>query len=83
MALEVGDHIPETIEELEDAAAGYYKQGVDAGKAALRIAVKEFLNKEILAAKGNERRPDPADPQVRAIRFITERLYAAFEDGTL
>lgn len=83
MALDVGDKLPESFEDLDIIAARVYKQGAEAGKVALRADIKAFLNKEILAAKGRERRPDPHNPQVRAVREITERLYAAFEDGTL
>jgi hypothetical protein len=83
MAIDVGEHLPQDFDELDALASKVYKQGVEAGKTSLRADVKDFLNKEILAAKGKERRPDPDDPKVQAIRSITEKLYAAFEDGTL
>jgi hypothetical protein len=83
MAIDVGDHLPENFDELDALAASIYKQGVEAGKTALRADIKSLLNKEVLAAKGKERRPNPDDPKVQAIRSITEKLYAAFEDGTL
>jgi hypothetical protein len=83
MAVDVGDKLPENFEELDELGTKIYKQGVERGQVKLRAAIREFLNKEVLAAKGRDRRPDPTDPKVRAIREITERLYAAFEDGTL
>jgi hypothetical protein len=83
MAYEVGDEIPETFEELDDIAARVYSQGVDAGKAKLRADIKEFLTKEFFAAKGKNRRADQDDPKIQAINGVMERLYAAFEDGTL
>ena len=83
MAFEVGDKLPENFEELDALAARIYKQGVEAGRASLKADTKAFLNKEILAAKGPHRRADPTSPKVKAVREITERLYAAYEDGTL
>lgn len=83
MAIDRPDKLPETFEELDDLLATAYRLGAEGGKAIQRTNVREFLNREILAAKGNNRRPDPNDPKVQAIREITERLYAAFQDGTL
>lgn len=83
MAIEVGDKLPENFEELDAIASHVYLQGVDAGKVKLRADIKTFLNREILLAKGNDRQPNPDDPRVQAIRLVTEKLYAAFEDGTL
>src|SRR5690349_2473392 len=62
MAIDVGEHLPQDFDELDALASKIYKQGVEAGKISLRADVKDFLNREILAAKGKERRPDPDDP---------------------
>lgn len=83
MALDPGDKLPATFEELDEIAAKVYQQGVEAAKISLRTDIKEFLTREFFAAKGKDRRANPDDPKVQAIRAIMERLYAAFEEGTL
>lgn len=80
MPIEVPDQLPTSFEELDDLLARTHTSGVEQGRNRMRDDVKAFLNAEILAAKGNERRPDPEDPKVQAIRSITERLYRWFEE---
>lgn len=83
MAFDPGEKIPTTFEELDEITARAYLQGGDTGKAKLRADIKEFLTREFFAAKGNERRANLDDPKMLAINGIMERLYTAFEDGSL
>jgi hypothetical protein len=83
MAYDPGESIPETFEELDAIAARCYSQGVDAGKAKLRADIRDFLKKEFRIIRGNERRANQEDPRYLALTSLMEKLYAAFEDGTL
>jgi hypothetical protein len=83
MAYEPPQEMPEDLDKLDEICAIIHQKGVELGKASLRKDIKDFLLKEFFGAKGRERRANENDPKVQAIRAIMERLYAAFEDGTL
>lgn len=83
MGYEVGDQLPKNFEELDDIAARVYAQGVDAGKSKLRGDIRDFLTRELIAVRGNERRADQDDPKYQAITLMMEKLYSSFEEGTL
>lgn len=83
MAFTPPEELPETEEELDDALAVVYKQGIESGKKQLRAAMREYLTKRFLAAKGRDRRANPDDPKIQAMREIMEAIYTKFEDGSL
>lgn len=83
MGYEVGDELPDTFEELDALAARVYSQGVDAGKVKLRADIREFFTKEFRVVRGNERRANQESPEYKALTTLMEKLYGAFEDGTL
>ncbi len=83
MAWTPPERMPETEEELDDALAVVYKQGVESGKKQLRRQIKDYLTTKFLGAKGRNRRADPEDPKIQATLDLMEGLYAKFEDGTL
>lgn len=83
MAFTPPEEIPEDWEALEKALGKVYLEGKEAGKKLLRLAIKEYLTTKFFGAKGRNRRADPDDPKIQAIREIMEGLYAKFEDGTL
>lgn len=87
MPYEQPDHLPGDMDELDLMVARAYSQGIDTGKRSgrieLRDELKKFLEREFNASKGRRRRADPEDPKTAAVLTIMEKLYAAFEDGTL
>lgn len=83
MAFTPPEELPETEEELDDALAVVYKQGMESGKTQLRAAIRDYLTKKFFGAKGRDRRANPDDPKIQAIREIMEALYSKFEDGSL
>jgi hypothetical protein len=83
MAFTPPEELPEDWDSLEKALAKVYLEGKEAGKKLLRIEIKEYLTIKFFGAKGRERRANPDDPKIQAIREIMEGLYAKFEDGTL
>lgn len=83
MALTPPDELPEDWDSLEKALAKVYLEGKEAGKTQLRREIKEYLTTKFFGAKGRNRRADPDDPKIQAIRELMEGLYEKFEDGTL
>jgi hypothetical protein len=83
MAYTPPEEMPTTEEELDAALAKVYLEGQEVGKRKLREDIREYLMRKFFGAKGRNRRADPEDPKIQAIREIMEGLYAKFEDGTL
>lgn len=83
MAFTPPQEMPESEEELDVALAKVYLEGIEAGKNKLRLDIKEYLMTKFFGAKGRDRRANPDDPKIQAIREIMEGLYAKFEDGSL
>lgn len=84
MAYTVGDHLPESFEELDTLAAQIYAQGKEAARRELIDKIKQVVFvKEFLRAKGLERRANQGSPKIIAINEIIMRFNKALEDGTL
>lgn len=83
MAYEVPQEMPKDMDEVDLWIAKGHQSGIELGKRNLRKDIKEFMMREFFASKKNERRANPDDPQVQAVRAISERMFNAFEDGTL
>lgn len=77
------EQMPEDLDALDTALGKVYQEGVEDGKRNLRLAIREFLRVKFYGTKGRERRANPEDPKTAAVLWIMEKLYAAFEDGSL
>lgn len=87
MAWQPPQEMPADLDELDQALWDVYYQGEAEGRRKehrdMVEKIKKYLNQEFFRSKKNERRADPNDPKVQAIRAIMERLYHKFEDGSL
>lgn len=87
MPYEQPDHLPEDMDELDLMVARAYSQGIDTGKRSgrneLKEELKKFLEREFNASKGRRRLANREDPKTAAVLEIMEKLYGAFEEGTL
>jgi hypothetical protein len=83
MAFTPPENLPETEEDLDSALAKVYLEGKRDGKRDLRSEIKEYLTTKFYGAKGRDRRANPDDPKIQAIRELMQTLYSKFEDGSL
>lgn len=83
MALTPPSEFPEDWEALEKALSKVYLEGKEAGKKELRESIREYLTTKFFGVRGNNRRADPDDPKVQAIRNLMESMYEAFRTGKL